>query len=233
MKKLAAVLLAVSVAISAGPALAATNLLSNGSFESGLAGWSVTSTGQGQTGYENVAIGKYNTTSNPAGTFVVPDNAAANPNFDNAGNSFLYLLSDVGVQTLSQLVQLEAGTSYTFGFDYLLPGNGFANPNGATLKASLGDQVFTSVSANDASADRWQYASGARTFTAAQSGSFAFSFTPGGHAAKDFAIDRVFLSKTSAVPEPATWAMMLVGFAFVGAALKRARQSATGKLRAA
>ena len=104
MRKLAAVILVASIATSAMPAAAATNLLSNGSFEDGLAGWSVTSTGKGQGGYDDIHVAQYNTSGNPHATFVLPDNAAANPNFDAVGNSFLYFVSDVGVQTISQLV---------------------------------------------------------------------------------------------------------------------------------
>jgi hypothetical protein len=34
-------------------------------------------------------------------------------------------------------------------------------------------------------------------------------------------VDNVFLDITTAVPEPATWAMMILGFGLVGGAMRR------------
>lgn len=221
-------LIALVAAVAAVPASAtSTNLLVNGSFENGLDGWNVVGFGDGLKGYQAPTIGTYNTV-NAAYPVVKSSNSVANPNFDAAGSKFLYLNSDVGIQTISQTVDLVAGTSYTFGFDYLLPGNGVNNINSAILTASIANAPFATFAAlGGSTADVWKLASGTQTFIANQTGKFAFSFAAQGFAAKDFAVDRVFLAKTSqvtaAVPEPATWAMMLTGFAMVGVAVRRRR----------
>lgn len=220
--------LALLAALAAAPASATvTNLLTNGSFENGLVGWTLSGTGAGQPGYQLPIVATYHT--NSANYPVVTlSNSASNPNLDPAGSKFLYLNSDAGTQTISQNVSLTAGASYTFGFDYLLPGNGINNANGASLTASIADSPFVTFNALGGSvADVWKLASGTQTFTAAKTGTFAFSFAAQGYAAKDFAVDRVFLARTTqvaaAVPEPATWAMMLAGFAMVGVAVRRRR----------
>lgn len=230
---LMAALLAGSVAVAV-PASAATNLLTNGSFENGLTGWNVTTTGFGQLGYSAPVVIKYNQSSDyPTGAFyesVPTDDSAANPGFDAVGSNFLYLSSDIGSQTISQAVTLQANTSYTFGFDYYLPQNGYNNPNGATFSAALNGSNFAAFSIGSQPATDWLTASAAKTFTTTQSGTFLFSFAADGYTAKDIGIDRVYLAATSAipsaVPEPASWALMVGGFGLVGGQLRRRRSVA-------
>ena len=54
---------------------------------------------------------------------------------------------------------------------------------------------------------------------------FEFAYNSFGVPAKDFVIDRVYFAPTAdvGVPEPAAWAMMLVGFGGLGAVLRRRR----------
>jgi hypothetical protein len=49
--------------------------------------------------------------------------------------------------------------------------------------------------------------------------------TEGGFGGNDFAIDNIFVGALG-VPEPATWAMMIVGFGGIGAALRGRRRTA-------
>lgn len=58
--------------------------------------------------------------------------------------------------------------------------------------------------------------------------SLSFAFTPGVSTAKQFRVDGV----QSAVPEPATWALLLLGFAGIGFSLRR-RKAGTQRLRIA
>ena len=214
--------IAAFAAISAVPANAAPNLIANGSFEQGLAGWTVVN--NGQINSEAQVINYNQASAYPTGAFgeaVPTDNNSSNPGFDAVGSKFLYLSTDTGNNTLSQTVNLVAGTSYTFGFDYYLPANGYANPNNATLVASLAGGEFARFDLGSQAATTWLYASAARTFTASQSGAFTLSFSGNGVTAKDVGIDRVFMAQTSAVPEPATWAMMIGGFGLVGASMRR------------
>lgn len=230
MKKTLMIGAALAAVVAASPAAAADNLLTNGSFENGLTGWNVTNTGSG-TGYTAPVVIAYNQASQyPTGAFgeaVPTDNAPGNPGFDAVGNNFLYLSSDVGTSTISQMVSLVAGTSYTFGFDFYLPNNGYANANNATFTASLAGTPFANFTLGSQPAATWMFNSAARTFTANESGDFALSFIGSAFPAKDVAIDRVFLAQTGAVPEPATWALMLAGFGLVGFAMRRRNKVST------
>ncbi|MBB5686145.1 PEPxxWA-CTERM sorting domain-containing protein [Sphingobium boeckii] len=60
--------------------------------------------------------------------------------------------------------------------------------------------------------------SGQYTVTGAGINNLAFTFSPGISDAKQFRVKGV-----SAVPEPATWGMMLIGFGAVGSAMRRRR----------
>jgi len=233
MKKL--VLASALAALVSAPAFATGNLLSNGSFENGLSGWTFSDTISGSPqGHTDPVVIAYGQSGNyPTGAFgeaIPADNAAGNPGFDAVGTHGLYFSSDVGTQTLSQSISLVAGHSYTFGFDFYLPANGAANANGATFTASIVGMPFATFNAGSEDATTWNLASGSHTFVASQSGDFTFSFSANGYPAKDFVIDRVFLASTAdvtGVPEAGTWAMMVVGFGAIGAASRRRRTSLT------
>lgn len=69
-------------------------------------------------------------------------------------------------------------------------------------------------------------------FTAAQAGSVSFSF--GTDSADNYGpiLDNVALDRTSsAVPEPATWAMMICGFGLVGGVMRRRYRNVTTTVR--
>jgi hypothetical protein len=232
MKKL--LLASALAALVAAPAFATDNLLSNGSFEDGLTGWVQTDSGDvNAQGHAAPVVIEYGQATNyPTGAYgeAVPADDAANPGFDAVGTHGLYFSSDVGTQTLSQAVSLVAGRSYTFGFDFYLPANGYGNANGATFTASIVGMPFASFNAGSEDATTWTLASGAHTFVADQTGTFTFAFSANGFPAKDFVIDRVFLASTAdvtGVPEAGTWAMMVVGFGAIGAASRRRRTSLT------
>ena len=219
-------LLAVS-AMAATSAAAAGNQLVNGSFEAGLSGWTLG--GVSGDGFPPVVI-PYNTSAGyPGGAFgepIPPDNAATNPGFDPVGDHGVYFVADLAhPQTLSQLVSITSGVNYTFGFDVYLPANGFANVNDATFSATVGGLTFASFSASAQPATTWLHFSSSATAVGSGIGSFDFTYNSFGIPAKDFVIDRVYFSATRdiGVPEPASWAMMLVGFGSLGAVLRRRR----------
>lgn len=225
MRKLALFLASIAVT---SPAFAATNLIQNGSFESGMLEWDYSETVSSGTGYSAPVVIKYGQNgAYPTGAFgeaVPADNNPDNPGLDPVGEHFLYLSSDLGTQTVWQQVALDANTSYTFGFDYYLPQNGMNNPNGVTFTASLDGNPFATFALGSQQATTWLFASSSADFTTGNNaGNFMFSFSADGYTAKDIGIDRVFLAKTesiSPVPEPASWAMMLCGFGLLGATLR-------------
>jgi PEP-CTERM motif len=220
MTKYAFALLA-SVALTA-PAQA-QNLLTNGSFESGFAGWTLG--GTSGDGFPPVVIPYNSSAGYPGGAFGEPipnDDAVGNPGFDPVGDKAVYFVADLArPQTLSQMVNIVAGTSYTFGFDVYLPANGAANGNDATLSATVGGFTFASFSASASPVQDWVHFSSAGVATGTGLVDFIFTYNSFGVPAKDFVIDRVYFATTASVPEPATWAMMLMGFGIIGFAMRR------------
>lgn len=128
---------------------------------------------------------------------------------------------------LSQFVTLQGGKDYIVTFlgaanpDSIKP-----NPRMVTFSAGTFNQVFgfTLTGAETLSNMGWQTFTTSR-FTAAPGGVTRISFL-GGNAgstgAFGFALDGVSIS---AVPEPATWAMMLIGFAAAGSMMRRRRNA--------
>ena len=221
MKKLVVVLLATA-AFASSPA-AAANLLADGSFEGGFGAWTLG--GTSGDGFPPVVIPYNSSAGYPGGAFGEPipnDNAAGNPGLDPVGDSAAYFVADLArPQTLTQSVTIVAGTSYTFGFDAYVPGNGAANPNDATLTATVGGLQFASFAASGSPVQQWLHFSSAATAGISGTVDFVFTYNSFGVPAKDFVIDRVYFAPTASVPEPATWAMMIGGLGFVGALSRR------------
>jgi hypothetical protein len=219
---------AFALTVLATPASAATNLLSNGSFEDGFTGWNV-NLGPTPQGTAPVVIDYNQASAYPTGAFgeaVVTNNlASASP--DAVGTKLAYFSSDTAnPHTLSQLVNLVAGVTYNIGFDYYAPANGISNPFDATLGFFLnGSQVGSVLQAGSPAgtpAQTWiNYSS---SFVAQSGGpqTIDFRYRGLGITAADFGVDRVFV--TAAVPEPGTWAMMLLGFGAIGASMRRRRR---------
>lgn len=91
--------------------------------------------------------------------------------------------------------------------------------------------VSTSIT-NASPAQTWLYASGVGAITKAGYYKTAFVFNSNAFPSKDVVIDRVFaiattyqadviIPETRIVPEPQTWALMIVGFGLVGVAARR------------
>ena len=203
--------LAAGLTILASPATAATNLVSNGSFENGIAfttpyvtvnapdvntsitDWSVTS---GSVDY----IGSY---------WKAQD---GNRSIDLAGVSLGTLQ-----QTISNLV---------IGQTYLLQFWSSKNPdNGAPIRTGTvnfgdGPMTFAYAASNSLANMQWQLNS---YWFVADSTSTLLSFAADATAGCCFgpALDNVSIA---AVPEPEVWAMLLLGFGAVGFQMRRRRK---------
>lgn len=213
----------------AGSAQAATNLIVNGSFETGNTfAWTYT----GATGdpYPATIIGYNNTNGYPTGAFgelIPPDNSVSGSP-DPVGDYAAYFVSDLAsLETLSQDVFLNPGL-YSIGFSVYIPFNGQNNPNDAGFTGSVAGQTLASFNVGNNSAGVWTHYYGVANIGSAGTYTTAFSFSTGGIPAKDIVIDRVYLvaGDIGAVPEPATWAMMLTGFFGMGAMMRRRRYMA-------
>jgi hypothetical protein len=234
---------AFAVAIAA-PASAATNLIVNGSFEAGLRGtgavpgWTKTNTPDNLPAQDQPAsvISYNNTNPYPLGAYgelVTPDNAVSQSP-DAVGTQAAYFVGDFSVnETWSQLTYLGVG-NYKVGFSYYLTANGLANPKNASLAATiLGIPVANTMITGSSVAKTWFYASGVAQITVAGHYQTSLVFNSNGRPAKDVVVDRVFGMRTSdpadviipgdpsTVPEPRSWALMLLGFAMMGMSFRR------------
>lgn len=197
-----------ALTLCATQAQATTELIANGNFESGtLAGWTVTDSGSGSwfviaNGGDTPIISFSTPTLTGGGNFVATT--------DQGGP---------GTHILSQTLALLGG-SFNFSFD----------ARGADLSDSGGapDQQYVvmvdgvTLTAPIISPD-WSHYSFALDLSA---GSHIFAFQENDDRLFYTAgLDNVSLtSSQGAVPEPATWAMMLFGFGMVGFGLRNSRK---------
>jgi hypothetical protein len=222
MPRLSTPLIAALLAAAAAPAFA-DNLVSNGSFENGLTGWTLGGADNGTKKYPPVAITYNSSAGYPTGAFSepVPVQNALTSSPDAAGVHAAYFVSDFAVaQSLSQILTLEAGI-YEVGFSAYAPRNGFNNRNEATFKGIMAGVTLADYAVSSGPAQTWQSFSGVTTL-AAGTHTIEFVFSSFGAPAKDVVIDQVYvllLSNSVSVPAPASmsiFALGLVGLAFAG-----------------
>jgi Protein of unknown function (DUF642)/PEP-CTERM motif len=134
-------------------------------------------------------------------------------------------LSGNGPATLSQTVNgLAAGTSYVVSFFISgNPDNQGNTPATKTATLTLGGSSFpvsyTVIGSNSSSNMQWQQVS--YTFLAGSSSALLSLAGSPANGPYGLAVDN--FSIAAAVPEPASWLMMILGFGLVGAGLRRRR----------
>jgi len=195
---------------------AATNLIQNGSFEFGAA-----------------SIDPF-ITVNPGDTSI-NDWAVTVPNVDYIGN---YWQAANGVRSIdlsgyfaNGMIQQTINTVplqvYTLTYWVSAnPDQALPNPRLGTVFISGNPTTAISYTLHGNTLSNMQWAKRYQQFTAtAATTNIGFSGVPNSNLAWGIALDNV---SVSAVPEPAIWTMMIVGFGMLGFAMRRRSESAIG-----
>lgn len=227
MKLLSVAACAAGLAI-AGQATAA-NLLTNGSFETGdFTGWNYA--GVTPSGTPAVVI-PYNAAAGyPNGAFgepIPPDNSASGSP-DAVGDNAAYFVADGANEVLSQTVFLDVGL-YTIGFSVYVPFNGFNNSGDASFTGTVAGVNLANFTVDGSTPGTWVHYAGVANIAVAGNYVTSFTYNSGPAPAGDFVVDRAYIvagDVTGGIPEPGTWALMILGFGGAGAALRQRRKTA-------
>ena len=235
------ILILAALAGLSGSAAQAVNLVANGDFD-----LSTNGVGQLKTGAGGTIVTNWTKTGNLAWLLSPATDDVGVPyggsmfsiwGPSNGSNNGLtasptggnYLAADGGGNFAAGVKQtingLTAGHSYNVEFDHAAgQQHGFTGATTEAWRVSLGTQNFTTVPQLTASHGFSPWLHQKFVFTATSASAVLEFFavgTPAGVPPISF-LDNVTLT---AVPEPATWALMLGGFAMVGFAARRRRSS--------
>lgn len=248
-KLMSATAIAASLAVTAAPAHALTNLVQNGSFElttltqnsqfgagfgtQGVTNW-VGGNGAPATDLQFWFDGGTQTTVNALNQFGDPK-AFFYPSFNSLsadGGDFVALDGDQGdgihpgaQGAVSQDISgLQVGKTYTLTFDWAAAElRNRTGPISEQLQVSFGSQTFLTSILNVPSMgfSGWQNGVTLHFTPTATTQTLKFLSIGTPHGLPPIAVlDGVSLT----VPEPATWAMLLIGFGGIGAMIRRRRQ---------
>ena len=206
-----------AAALFAPLSASATNLVTNGSFETGtFADWTLI--GVVSDIYPAVVITYGSSADYPTSAFGEVVTAPA-----SGGSYGAYFVSDSSSQTLTQTITVTTAGNYQIGFSAYAPTNGLKNPVNAAFTGSIaGNTLLTgTIGSNFTSSTGWKTFSSDTYLNAGNYVvSFAFS-TPGTGGAKDVVIDNVYVMAAAPVPEPETYALMMSGLALVAFVARR------------
>lgn len=202
----------------------ADSLITNGDFETGnFSGWTVNA--GVDPSHPPIVIGYNNTFGFPNGAY-----GESVPTPINGLSSGAYFSADTAPQSISQKITLTAAVPYTLSFDVYAPQNGRNNPFDASLFASLNGSAISNVFSADSLTNGWVYYSTTFIPTAAAVYDFSLNFKGDGNTAADFVVDNVSVtdepSLAAAIPEPHTWALLMIGFVVLGLTTRRQQASA-------
>jgi PEP-CTERM motif len=143
-------------------------------------------------------------------------------------SSFAFNAGDK-VSFLFDLSGSQRGTSEDFRFGFRSQGGAIAYNNAAVSSDFLGGSSFGNFFQNDLGLTGFNIASSTPfgnatfSFTAGNAGLFKVFLRSNSSDTLGILIDNVSIDISAAVPEPASWAMMIAGFGLVGGAMRRTK----------
>ena len=218
---LAAALCAGASALAFAPAHAGTNLIANGDFSNGFSGFT--------SGYTQDFDVNNQSSAYPEQLFAV----VTNPNnVHNLWNSFTAPAGLTNMMTVNggytpnldfwaTQSSLAVTPDTTYKFTMQVAGNYSANP--AVLQFFVNGAQQGSNFAVSSNAGQWQTVTATWYSGSSTSASLALQDLNLVRAGNDFSIDALSFA---AVPEPATWAMLIMGVAMIGFVARRRNEAA-------
>jgi hypothetical protein len=232
--------LAITTALALPAAASVTNLVQNGNFEEStngvgeigynttLTGWSEPTLGYMMLATPSTAVSGITTQygANNFSLWGVGNGGADTITAAPGGGNFVAMDGDFSVEPLQQTISgLTVGKVYTVTFDYAYAQqHGYTGATNQSLTVSLGDssQQLATTTLPSEGFSGWNAAS--MNFTATGTSEVLSFLANGNLPVPPFAL-LSDVSMTAGVPEPATWAMMIVGVAGIGAMARRRRAS--------
>lgn len=232
--RLTETLAATTLALALASTAQAQNLVTNGDFEAGNTGFS---SGYDHAPAGNTAEGQYTVRSNP---YPWNDNFVSAS--DHTPTGTLMFVGN-GSGDLGDLVWQSGPIAISALTDYFFEAYvmnvccqpGYTQPNSApVLDFSIAldggaPTLLKTLTIPLDPAGVWHGLSTSFNSGSATSAVLSLINANTSRGGNDFAVDDIFLGTEStviAVPEPATWAMMLLGFGAIGAALRTRRRTA-------
>jgi hypothetical protein len=211
---------AAATLVLAPCAASAAELLTNGSFEDfGAAtpdpGW------MGYTYYDGGAVALPGWNVESGSVDVIWTGSPWGPAYDGTNSLDI---NGWSAGTISQSFATDIGKLYTVSFAYSR--NPAGAPDPATADVFVGSDIFHVTAANDGSFGspyNMAWKTGSFSFVGTGLDTIKLAATVEGNGGVFF--DKVSVS--GAVPEPASWALMIGGFGMAGAMLRRRRSLAT------
>ena len=180
----------------------AVNLISNGGFDTGLAGYTVGGTN--------------NVSAVPGAAYVASAGGTGSPTAQSNVFAAFGGANIGGTDTLTQSITTVAGKAYTLNFDY----GTFGLP-GQTIDLFIGGNEVNSYTASGTLDLDQLFANYSYSFTGTGGlVDITFRLVSADGDNQDALLDNLTVT---AVPEAATWALMIAGFGMIGVASRRRR----------